>query len=161
MFRNAFLLISLVLLMMFQTVQSEESANNSGDGAESSSSDSRQLISMPDQVRKLMREEMLSHLATLNELIGYLAANNLDAAAEAAESKLGMSSMGKHRDTGMGPGPGRFMPPEMRNIGRGMHNAATEFSQVAKKGDLNSAYGALQKVTGFCVACHYSYRTKQ
>ncbi len=52
------------------------------------------------------------------------------------------------------------MPLEMRNLGRGMHDAATEFSKIAKQDDLKSAYSALQKVTGSCVACHYSYRTR-
>ena len=66
--------------------------------------------------------------------------------------------MGKHRGTGMGPG--RHMPVEMRNIAWGMHDAATEFSKIAKQGDLKSAYSALQQVTSACVACHYSYRTQ-
>ena len=71
---------------------------------------------------------------------------------------MGRSSMGKHRSTGMGPG--RYMPVEMRKLGWGMHDAATEFSKIAKQGDLNSAYSAFQKVTSSCVACHYSYRTR-
>ena len=78
--------------------------------------------------------------------------------AKPAETRMGKSSMGKHRGTGMGPG--RYMPLEMRNIGWGMHEAATEFSQLAKKGDTKNAYVALQKITGSCVACHYAYRTR-
>ena len=113
---------------------------------------------MPDQARQLMRKDMLDHLSTLNEIVGYLADNNLDAAAEVAETRMGKSSMGKHRATGMGPG--RFMPLAMRKLGWGMHESASEFSQVAKEGDLKGAYGALQKVTSSCVACHYSYRTR-
>ncbi len=105
-----------------------------------------------------MRQDMLDHLSTLNEIMGYLAANDLEAAADVAENKMGKTSMGKHRGSGMGPG--RFMPVEMRNIGWGMHEAATEFSQVAQNGDLTGAYGALQKVTSYCIACHYSYRTR-
>jgi hypothetical protein len=102
---------------------------------------------------------MLDHISALNEIIGYLAENNLDAAANVAESRMGKSSMGKHRATG-GMGPGKFMPVEMRNIGWGMHEAATAFSRTAKQGDLKNAYSTLQKVTGSCVACHYSYRTR-
>ena len=57
---------------------------------------------------------MYDHLSALNEIIGLLAKNKIDAVADVAESRMGKSSMGKHRATDMGPG--RFMPPEMRNI---------------------------------------------
>ena len=148
----------LLLSMMFQTAYSQETASETVNTTDSSGTDPRQLVEMPDQARKLMREDMLDHLSALNEIIAHLAANDLAAAADVAETRMGRSSMGKHRGTGKGPG--RYMPPEMRNIGWGMHEAASEFSQLARKGDLERAYGALQKVTGSCVACHYTYRAK-
>ena len=158
MYRNMILITVLLLSIMFQAANSQETASVSGNTTEFSDADPRQLVEMPDQARKLMREDMLAHLSALNEIIAHLAANDLDAAAEIAESRMGKSSMGKHRGTGMGPG--RFMPPEMRSIGWGMHEAATEFSQLVKKGDSKNAYVALQKITGSCVACHYAYRTQ-
>ena len=155
MYRKVFI---SVLLFASQATHSEEAINKTQDVEGSSGGDSRQLVSMPDQARELMRKDMLDHLSAFNEIIGYLAENNLDAAADVAETRMGRSSMGKHRGTGMGPG--RFMPLEMRNLRWGMHDAATEFSKIAKQGDLKSAYSALQKVTSSCVACHYSYRTR-
>jgi len=152
------LIATTVLFLAFHPAHSEEAASVSQGAEKSPDSDLRQLVSMPDKARQLMRKDMLDHLAALNEIIGYLAEIKLDAAADVAETRMGKSSMGKHRGSGMGPG--RFMPLEMRNIGWGMHESATEFSLVAKKGDLKSAYSALQKVTGSCVACHYSYRTR-
>lgn len=146
------------LLFVSHTVHSEEAINKAQSVESSSGEDVRQLVSMPDQARELMRREMLDHLSALNEIMGYLASNNLDAAADVAETRMGRSTMGKHRGTGMGPG--RFMPLEMRNLGWGMHDAATEFSRIAKQGDLKNAYSALQKVSNSCVACHYSYRTR-
>lgn len=120
--------------------------------------DSRQFVEMPDQARALMRQDMLNHLTSLSEIVGHLASNNLAAAAEAAENRMGNSSMGKHRTSGMGPG--RFMPLEMRKLGWGMHESASEFAKIAEKGDVAAAYGALQKITGSCIACHNSYRTR-
>ena len=155
MYKKVF--ISLLLFVSL-AAHSEEAIINAQNEESSSGGDTRQLVSMPDQARELMRKDMLDHLSALNEIIGYLASNNLEAAAEVAETRMGRSSMGKHRGTGMGPG--RFMPLEMRNLGWGMHDAATEFSKIAKQGDLKSAYSALQKVTSSCVACHYSYRTR-
>ena len=147
-----------VLLFGFHSAHSEESASDSQNIEESPGSDHRKLASMPEQARQLMRQDMINHLATLNDILVYLANNNLDAAADIAENRMGKSAMGKHRTTGMGPG--RFMPLEMRNLGWGMHDAASEFSKIAKQGDLKSAYSAFQKVTSSCVACHYSYRTR-
>ena len=148
----------LSLLLISNTSYSEELASEKQSTNEPTASDHRQLVSMPEQTRQLMREDMLNHLVTMNEILGYLAESNFSAASEVAETKMGKSSMGKHRGTGMGPG--RFMPLEMRNIGWGMHDAATEFSKIAKEGDLKSAYRALQNVTASCVECHYSYRTR-
>jgi hypothetical protein len=158
MYKTMMLFTVFLLSILFQAAHSQESANDSGYTTKASDADPRQLVEMPDQAQKLMRDDMLEHLSALNEIIAHLSTNNLDAAAEIAESKMGKSSMGKHRGTGMGPG--RFMPPEMRSIGWGMHEAATEFSQLAKKGDTKNAYVALQKITGSCVACHYGYRTR-
>ena len=158
MYRTMILITVLLFSILSRAVHSQQTASVSGNTTELSDADPRQLVEMPDQARKLMREDMLEHLSALNEVIAYLAANDLDAAAEIAESKMGKSSMGKHRGTGMGPG--RFMPPEMRSIGWSMHEAATEFSQLAKKGGSKNAYAALQKITGSCVACHYAYRTR-
>ena len=140
------LLFSFFLSILFQAAHSQETASDSGHKTEASDTDPRQFVAMPDRAKKLMRTDMLEHLSALNEMIAHLSTNNLDAAAEIAESKMGKRSMGKHRGTGLGPG--RFMPPEMRSIGRGMHEAATEFSQLAKKGDTKNAYVALQKITG-------------
>lgn len=156
MLRKFTLLASALLLLTLQSAQGEESAASSQQDA--SNLDPRQLVSMPAQSREFMRQDMLDHLLAFNEIVGYLADNNLDAAADVAESRMGRSSMGKHRASGMGPG--RFMPLEMRNLGWGMHDAATEFSNIAKQGDVKKAYSALQKVTSACVACHYSYRTR-
>lgn len=150
--------VTTLLLLAFHPAHSEETAGKPVQEKGTPGGDLRQLVSMPKQARQLMRQDMLDHLSTLNEIVGYLADNNLDAAAEIAETRMGKSSMGKHRATGMGPG--RFMPLAMRNLGWGMHESASEFSRVAKEGDLKGAYGALQKVTSSCVACHYSYRTR-
>ena len=122
--------------------------------------DYRQLVAMPELPRALMRADMQDHLVALNEIFGYLAENNLAAAAETAEKRLGNSSMGKHAVMARGQGPGRFMPDAMRQMGWGMHTAASEFAEVAKGGDTAKTYTALQKVMASCAACHMSFRTR-
>ena len=158
MMRIVSLVVSTMLLFALQSAHSAEATSEAQTASNSLDSDHRQLVSMPDVTSQLMRKDMLDHLSALNKIIGLLTENSLDEAADVAETRMGKSSMGKHRATGMGPG--RYMPLEMRNIGWGMHESATELSQAAKEGNLKGAYGALQKVTASCVACHYSYRTR-
>lgn len=122
--------------------------------------DQRQLVNMPELPRALMRNDMLDHLAALNEIIGYLAENNLAAASETAEKRMGQSSMGKHAMMARGQGPGRFMPDTMRQMGWNMHDMASEFAKVAKSGDQAKSLAALQQLTSSCVACHMSFRTR-
>lgn len=121
-------------------------------------SDTRIFVEMPAEAQQLMRQDMLSHLATLDAIVAALAGNDLKTAADQAEQQLGRASMGRHRATGMGPG--RFMPLEMRNLGWSMHDAADAFVAEARKGDMRGALTALQKVTSSCVSCHAVYRTR-
>lgn len=122
--------------------------------------DARQLATMPEKARAIMRIDMQDHLVALNEIIGYLAENNLAAASETAEKRLGNSSMGRHAMMARGQGPGRFMPDTMRQMGWNMHDAASAFAKVVKEGDQAKSFAALQQVTSGCVACHMSFRTR-
>ena len=159
--RMAYILFTTVFFFTAQTAQaakSDDTISKTQDASDASVGDPRQFVSMPKQIRELMRKEMLDHLSALNVIIGFMASNNYEAAADVAESRMGKSTMGKNRATGMGPG--RYMPLEMRNIGWSMHDAASELSIAARKGDIKGAYSALEKVTNACVACHYNYRTR-
>jgi len=120
--------------------------------------DNRQLVEMPDEVQQLMREHMRDHLLALSEILGYLADSDFSSAADVAEQRLGESSIGRHRAAGMGPG--RYMPLPMRQIGRGMHEAATKFAGIANTGNREESYAALQEVVALCAACHTSYRIR-
>ncbi len=123
--------------------------------------DTRLLVEMPATAQAIMRQDMLNHLATLNAIVAALGKGDLNSAASAAEQQLGRASMGRHRGTGMmGMGPGRFMSPEMRDIGWRMHDAADAFATVARKGDAQKAFAALEPITSSCVACHAVYRTR-
>lgn len=145
-----------LMLLSFHSAYGAESAPPQDVAA--AVNDPRQLVTMPAEARDNMRQDMLDHLSALNEILGYLAKDELDAAAETAEKRLGKSSMGKYRATGMGPG--RFMPLEMRNIGWGMHEAASDFATTARQGESRATFAALQRVINSCSVCHYSYRTR-
>jgi len=120
--------------------------------------DPRQLVSMPAPAQKLLRQDMIDHLVVLNQVFSHLAAGEYQQAGELAEARLGNSSMGRHRGTGMGPG--RFMPPEMHQLGIAMHQSASELAKTLNEQDDAKAHAGLQRVTSFCVACHMGFRIR-
>ena len=125
---------------------------------ESQLMDLRSYVEMPEKARQILQEDMLDHLAVLNEINRYLAEKDLPAAADVAENGMGRSLLSKYQDEDMRPG--RYMPKEMREIGWELHNAATRFATVARQGDLQKTLLAYHRITSACVACHYSYRTR-
>lgn len=118
--------------------------------------DERQMVEMPEHMQQHMLANMRDHLKTLDAMLAQLAAGDGDKAADLAEARLGLSSLGLH---GAGHMAG-FMPQAMQDMGTGMHQAASRFARVAREGDALRSYAALQEVTSACVACHASYRIR-
>ena len=122
--------------------------------------DTRQLAKLPAPAQEALREEMQGNLVALNEILSLIAAGKIKEAGEAAETKLGMSAMGKHRTKPLEARPGPHMPPAMHGIGMDGHQAASEFAAAAKAGDRDKALALLPNLTTACVACHFSFRTR-
>ena len=118
--------------------------------------DMRQFVELPEMTKKILRQRMLSNLMALTQILGLLADDKLDSAANIAETKIGDWRIGN----GSGMGPGKFMPKEMRQIGMSMHKTVDKFAKTARAGDKEKAYSALGDITAVCVACHSSYRTQ-
>ncbi len=125
---------------------------------ESQFMDLRSYVEMPEKARQILQEDMLDHLAVLNEINRYLAENDLPAAADVAENGMGRSLLSKYQDEEMRPG--RHMPKEMREIGWELHDAAAQLVTAARQGNMKKTLLAYQRITGACVACHYSYRIR-
>lgn len=118
--------------------------------------DKRQLVKLPEMMQRHMMSNMRDHLAAIDEILSYMAQDELDKAAEIAEWRLGMSSLRSHGAEHMAP----LMPEGMRRAGTNMHRAASRFALKAQEGEALSAYSALSKVTAACVACHAGYRIR-
>ena len=71
-----------------------------------------------------------------------------------------LTLLGKHRAKPMDARPGPHMPPAMHGIGMDGHKAVSEFATAAKAGERDKAMALLPNLTGACVGCHYSYRTR-
>ncbi len=118
----------------------------------------RQSAELPSHVSRQLMSNMRDHLEALEEITFFLAKSNYLEAADTAEKRLGMSSVEIHYQKHVG----KYMPKGMRNIGRQMHQAASDFALSAKEaekdGGLNKALIALSQVMKQCVACHDLYR---
>jgi hypothetical protein len=117
---------------------------------------SRQLVELPEMMQQHMMSNMRDHLSVINEILINMTDNELDQAAEIAESRLGMSSLESHGANHMA----KFMPEEMRQAGTNMHRAASQFALKAQEGEVLPAYAALSKITSACVTCHSGYRIR-
>ena len=122
--------------------------------------DTRQLARLTPQAQEVLRQEMLDNLVAVNEVLSLMAEGKVKEAGEAAETKLGVSAMGKHRMKPFDARPGPHMPPAMHGIGMDGHKAVSEFAAVAKTGDRDKALALLPNITSACVGCHFSYRTR-
>jgi hypothetical protein len=122
--------------------------------------DNRQLARLPPAAQEALREEMLGNLLAINEILTLMAAGKVKEAGQLAETSLGQSAMGRHRGKPLDARPGAHMPPAMHEIGLDGHRAASEFARVAATGDRDKAIAELPKLTGACVACHYSWRIR-
>jgi hypothetical protein len=122
--------------------------------------DTRQLASLPPAAQESLRQEMLGNLVGLNEVLTLLAQGKVKEAGLVAEAEFGVAAQGKHRNKPVDARPGPHMPPAMHGIGMDSHKAASEFASVAASGDRDKALALLPNLTGACVACHFSYRTR-
>jgi hypothetical protein len=122
--------------------------------------DQRQLVTLPAPAQETLRLEMLDNLVNLNEILTLVTSNKLKDAGDLAERKLGLSAQGKHRDKPFDARPGPHMPPAMHALAMDGHRAASEFAKAAQAGDRNQALALLPNLTGACVSCHFSYRTR-
>lgn len=126
--------------------------------AQAFAQDMRTRVEMPSAARETMREDMRDHLLELNEILAAMAKGEMGQAGEIAESRLGVSAMGKHRALPRDGRPGPHMPEAMHSIGVSGHRAASAFADAAVAGDVEAAMALLPEVMGACVACHYAYR---
>lgn len=125
--------------------------------------DARELVRLPAPMQEHLLGNMRDHLAALNEIIGDIANDKFDAAAEIAERRLGMSSLSLHGAAHLAP----YLPKPMQDIGTSMHHAASRLVIVLQDASIaptvdamRDVNRALHEVTSACEACHAAYRVR-
>ncbi|MEW6513097.1 MAG: cytochrome C [Pseudomonadota bacterium] len=122
--------------------------------------DTRQFAKLTPEARETLRLEMFDNLLALNNILTLLAANQVKEAGEVAEKELGRGAMGKNRHLPFEARPGPQMLRDMHQLAIAGHFAASDFATAAASGDREKALAALPAVTGTCIACHATYRTR-
>jgi len=126
------------------------------NGTANAEEETRQYVKFPPKLQLKQMSNMRDHMTALNEILEYLAFDELDEAADVAEKRLGLSARHSHNTGDLA----KYMPNGMKQAGYNMHSAASHFAEIAKKGNSESAYEALIPVTQSCVECHAGYRTR-
>ncbi|SCA55156.1 conserved exported hypothetical protein [Candidatus Terasakiella magnetica] len=155
------------------------------------SADEREVITIPSEIKALFLGEMRTHLDNLNEITLAVASGDFKSAAFVAKNKMGfghsvreiMTVQGKSEEEieeklaqlrkkhgtsdHPGRGMGRYMPEEVRELGRAFHKAAEHFANVADTvknpptvADYQRVFTALSETIDVCSACHSSYRVE-
>lgn len=122
--------------------------------------DNRLFAPLPAPAQEVLREQMLDNLLAVNEIVSLLASGEVKEAGIVAENRLGLTAMGKNRSLPFDARPGVHMPPAMHAVAFAGHKAASEFATAAASGDRDRALAQLPNLTGTCVGCHLSYRTR-
>jgi hypothetical protein len=120
--------------------------------------DGRLKVDLPAPLQVHLLTNMRGHLGAIEDITRLLSQGRYGEAADAAEQRLGMSSMQAHGAAHMAP----FMPGPMRDIGTAMHRAASRFAVAARdaevSGDSGAVFAGLSEVMRQCVACHAAFR---
>ncbi len=120
--------------------------------------DTRQMVYFPRDLRERTLANMRDHLLSLQQIHEALSSLDYDKAADIAEHRLGMSSLGLHGAHEVA----KYMPQGMQDTGTEMHRSASRFAAAAQEaaatGDIKPALAALARLSGACVACHAGYR---
>ena len=122
--------------------------------------DDRELVRFPPALVEHTLANMRDHLQALHEIQLHLGMGHTDIAADIAEKRLGMSSLGLHGAAEVS----KYMPQGMQDAGTAMHRAASRFSIAAQEagvtGDLKPVLTGLAEISAQCVGCHAAYRLK-
>ena len=119
-------------------------------------SDTRVMVELPAPMKAHMLKNMRAHLTVIDRLLLLLSEEQFDAAADLAESELGMSSLNKHGASHIAP----YYPKGMQQAGTQMHRSASQFSRIAQEGEILASYKALRNITAACTGCHAGYRVQ-
>jgi len=114
--------------------------------------DGRTSLNLAPQMKQHQLQNMRSHVAAVQAIVGYLADGNFDAAAEVAHGKLGLTDEMKMMCEHMSDNT------EFTKLGLAFHQSADQLGDTLKTKDMKKSLQALQTTMNYCVQCHATFR---
>jgi len=113
--------------------------------------DPRTSLGLSPQMKQHQLSNMRAHLEALQSIIGYLAEDEFDKAAETAHSKLGLTpEMQKMCNM--------FENDQFQALGLAFHQSGDALGDALKSKDKKKSLLALKTTINYCVQCHATYR---
>ncbi len=114
--------------------------------------DDRTPLNLSPQMKQVQLHNMRSHLAAVQAIVGYLANDEYDLAAETAHSKLGLSEQMKMMCEHMSDNQ------DFTRLALAFHRSADDLGEVLKTKDKKKSLDALHTTMNYCVQCHATFR---
>ena len=114
--------------------------------------DERTSLNLSPEMKLQQLQNMRSHVAAVQSIVGHLANGEFDIAAEVAHSKLGLTEEMKMMCTHMSDNK------DFTKLALEFHQSADQFGDTLKTGDMKKSLQALQTTMNYCVQCHATFR---
>jgi len=114
--------------------------------------DERISLNLSPEMKQQQLQNMRSHVAAVQSIVGHLANGEFDLAAEIAHSKLGLTEEMKMMCTHMSDNK------DFTKLALEFHQSADQFGDTLKTGDMKKSLQALQTTMNYCVQCHATFR---
>ena len=114
--------------------------------------DNRISLGLSPEMKQHQLENMRSHMAAVQSIVGHLANHEFDQAAQVAHSKLGLTEEMKKMCSTMSSNE------NFGELGMAFHQSGDQLGDVLQGKDMKKSLQALQTTLGYCVQCHSTFR---
>jgi cytochrome c556 len=114
--------------------------------------DERISLNLSPEMKLQQLQNMRSHVAAVQSIVGHLANNEFDIAAEIAHSKLGLTEEMKKMCSHMSDNK------DFTKLALEFHQSADQLGDVLQTKDMKKSLQALQTTMNYCVQCHATFR---
>lgn len=113
--------------------------------------DDRISLNLSPAMKQHQLANMRAHVAALRAIVGYLAEEDYERAADVAHNDLGATPAMQQMCN-------MFANEEFRKLGLAFHQSGDALGDTLKTGDMKRSLRALQTTMNYCVNCHATYR---
>ena len=114
--------------------------------------DERTSLNLAPQMKLQQLQNMRSHVAAVQSIVGNLANGEYDLAAETAHSKLGLTEQMKMMCEHMSDNQ------DFSKLAMAFHRSGDDLGETLKTKDMKKSLQALQTTMNYCVQCHATFR---